>query len=470
MTRSHYWRFVLDRIDFLWRLLGVSLLFVVMVDIALKIVFVAADPDLVNIPDFDAESIARAYGQVDWIAEFTREEGAVGVRAAPYVYWMAAQQTGRYINVNRDGLRYVRHRPPPGCTSPVRIFVFGGSTVFGYPARDDFTLPSALQHELEAKGKCAEVSNFGQDGYVSTQEMLLFQVALRHGNRPDIAIFYDGWNDAESALENADVGLTDVGLTYGEADRARELNLTNPFHLRDRVRLYKIAAVSLVSHSGLGIAARHILKLIAPRTYQNIKGQLVRVPGQERPNSAALARNVVDVYLNNVAFTKAIALRFGVRCLFYWQPCLHTKHVLSKYESFQKSLLPPQEIGFIEQVYRDAAAMTSREGVVYLAEVFGNSVDLYYVDCIHITEAGNRVIAQAIVRDQDFLNALSSARSERDGRRTAPAHSFIAGQAAKKGALAPLADTVRPRGSLGHGFAGELVLSNLGATLAPESW
>ena len=114
--------------------------------------------------------------------------------------------------------------------------------------------------------------------------------------------------------------------------------------------------------------------------------------------------------------------------------------------------------------------MTSREGVVYLAEVFGNSVDLYYVDCIHITEAGNRVIAQAIVRDPDFLNALSSARSERDGRRTAPAHSFIAGQAAKKGALGPLADTVRPRGSLGHGFAGELVLSNLGATLAPESW
>ena len=284
MTRSHYWRFVLDRIDFLWRLLGVSLLFVVMVDIALKIVFVAADPDLVNIPDFDAESIARAYGQVDWIAEFTREEGAVGVRAAPYVYWMAAQQTGRYINVSRDGLRYVRHRPPPGCTSPVRIFVFGGSTVFGYPARDDFTLPSALQHALEAKGKCAEVSSFGQDGYVSTQEMLLFQVALRHGNRPDIAIFYDGWNDAESALENEELAPHTMLASPTERPIAHASQFDQPVPSpRSCLPVHKLAAVSLVSHSGLGIAARHILKLIAPRTYQNIKGQLVACPDRNVP-------------------------------------------------------------------------------------------------------------------------------------------------------------------------------------------
>lgn len=146
--------------------------------------------------------------------------------------------------------------------------------MFGYEIRDDYTIASWLQKLLDSSSYCTEVSNFGQIGYVSTQKMLALFVQLKRGNRPDIVIFYDGWNDVASTKQNGT-----AGLTGREEAREKEFNLTNPATRRDRIRLYTAAAMMFGLHTGFGKAAKRIVKMLSPNKFAQVKGQLVRIGG-----------------------------------------------------------------------------------------------------------------------------------------------------------------------------------------------
>ena len=86
--------------------------------------------------------------------------------------------------------------------------MFGGSTTFGDGARDDYTVSSWLQKILDDTPYCTEVTNFGQEGYVSSQELLLLLEQLRIKNTPDLVVFYDGINDSETAWLEGRAGVT----------------------------------------------------------------------------------------------------------------------------------------------------------------------------------------------------------------------------------------------------------------------
>lgn len=123
MVRLLGWRPLLDGIDSVWHLFGMSVFFVLLLDIVLKIAFVSADRSLIDagdLGDVDLAAIATAYANAGWVGKFSQEYDTLRVRPAPYVYFMTAQQIGQYLNVDWDGLRLVRHHPPPGCSRPVR--------------------------------------------------------------------------------------------------------------------------------------------------------------------------------------------------------------------------------------------------------------------------------------------------------------------------------------------------------------
>ena len=101
------------------------------------------------------------------------ENRAVGTSQwQPYVYWRIKPFKGFYFNIDEEGIRRTENSSM-GFSKPTRIFVFGGSTVWGSEVADRDTIPSLLAKELETKGiKNIELTNFGQPGYVSTQELL----------------------------------------------------------------------------------------------------------------------------------------------------------------------------------------------------------------------------------------------------------------------------------------------------------
>jgi len=75
-------------------------------------------------------------------------------------------------------LRLLSADDPP----PVHLFAFGGSTMWGWGARDDYTIVSYLSKLLDEKGYPAEVTNYGQLNYVSTQEVIALLRCIQRGN------------------------------------------------------------------------------------------------------------------------------------------------------------------------------------------------------------------------------------------------------------------------------------------------
>ena len=78
------------------------------------------------------------------------------------------------------------------------LWVFGGSTTFGYGLPDGETIPSHLQEALRRRypGVPIQVYNFGQGYFFSSQELALFQSLLAAGSDPpEIVLFVDGINE-----------------------------------------------------------------------------------------------------------------------------------------------------------------------------------------------------------------------------------------------------------------------------------
>ena len=76
----------------------------------------------------------------------------------------------------------------------IKIGVFGGSTTFGTGVTDEDSWPALLQQRL---GENYAVFNYGITGY-STAENIIQMALIATEKRPQIVIFYEGWNDIKN--------------------------------------------------------------------------------------------------------------------------------------------------------------------------------------------------------------------------------------------------------------------------------
>ena len=139
-------------------------------------------------PKYTPAELKRLYTE-SWTLPFIYDE-LTQFREKPF--------KGKYVNVDPDGFRHVNHQGPwPPDPNNINLFIFGGSTTFGYGVADSETIPSQLQEMLNRKfgnGKI-KVYNFGRGHYASKQELILFEKLLMNGHVPHVAIFIDGVND-----------------------------------------------------------------------------------------------------------------------------------------------------------------------------------------------------------------------------------------------------------------------------------
>src|SRR5262249_29714696 len=81
----------------------------------------------------------------------------------------------------------------------INIFVFGGSTTFGYHVSDEHTWPSYLSQILNETSEVnIKVTNYGRGYFNPSQEAILLADLLKSGHRPSLAIFMDGVNPPHS--------------------------------------------------------------------------------------------------------------------------------------------------------------------------------------------------------------------------------------------------------------------------------
>ena len=289
----------------------------------------------------------------------------------PYVLWRMAAYKGRYIHVDSDGLRVT---PGAECQeSAYRVWVFGGSTVWGAGSPDGQTIPSYLQRLISrrrARPVC--VTNFGQLGFTSTQGVIELTCELQHRARPDFVIFYDGVNDIVSAYGYLRAGLH---LAYPE--------------IRRRVESQRLDAPQSTLVEDL---------LLWSNQYRLIRRLLARpaVAPVSEPRPPSLAEDVVTTYLANVRLVTSLAKGYGFRVAFFWQPNLAVgEKPLTPSESQMRQNLTYGP--FARQVHnRLVYQAVAAAGVHNLADVFSSYPGDAYIDWNHTTPEANQIIAAAI--------------------------------------------------------------------------
>src|SRR5262249_54822602 len=103
----------------------------------------------------------EVFASVPWSRELLTEHVAASrVEWHSYVYWRRRPFEGRWIHVDANGIRRSWNAAEPAAERRKRVFFFGGSTMYGSGARDDYTIPSCVAKALAANGVPVEVTNF----------------------------------------------------------------------------------------------------------------------------------------------------------------------------------------------------------------------------------------------------------------------------------------------------------------------
>ncbi len=335
----------------------------------------------------DPAATADAYGGADWSPGYFDEfRRAVRVDWKPYVEWWQRPFTGDYLTIDKCGLRRTpgENRPDP---EAIRILCFGGSTVMGMGARDEQTIPAVLARRLEELGHRVAVTNYGQLGHNSTQELIALQQLLKAGTQLDIAVFYHGVNEMACAEQT---GRADA--LFNEARRRAEFNLLHPERRGDLITAAIMAA--------------------APRTLRRLRGLTslpLRGPMPEgdadlsRVDIPRLAQEVISVYAANLRLVRALARDYEFRAIFFWQPVITTKrHKTQDEQRWENDYTrgPAWRRALYEAIIaerRSRPELADAPDTVDLSALFDDQPEPVYIDLYHLSEAGNVIVAEAML-------------------------------------------------------------------------
>ncbi len=384
----------------LWLIIGISLLIFVVMDVSFWLAFQVRDKWRSPVPYWGYRVKADTYVDASWVASYWEEfETKLGkLRWEPYVYARRTPYQGEYINISLDGIRKTYSvTASEGMKPTKRIFMFGGSTMWGSGARDDCTIPSFFVKETKKKGINCEAVNFGEHGYVSTQEVIELMLQLQKGNIPDAVIFYDGVNDTFAAFQSHV-----AGLPHNEFNREKEFNLLERRELKTYAIQYAVRQLSTIRF------LNGLLKKLENSDESNTFQPLEYV----RPisNRELLVREVVETYLSNVTLIRALSKSYGFKCIFYWQPLIYQKKQLTEYErrAIELEFNYPGMREFYLETYaylnQHAALFKNDSGFYDISLMFNDTTEPLFIDFCHLGERGNNLIAQRMV--EDFYNLL----------------------------------------------------------------
>ncbi len=321
------------------------------------------------------------YQTVDWGAAYWQEHSEA-VDYAPYVIWRHVPQSGAAINVDENGVRLT---PGAVCESgSYRVFVFGGSTVWGLGAPDWATIPAFLQTALDAAlDQPVCVVNYGDMGYVTAQEVVRLSLELQAGNIPSAAVFFDGLNDVYAAFQSGT-----AGMHQNQQAIAARFDAPAP------------DALTLVIQQS---ALYRMLALYAiPQGDQSITYESLGV------DSETLAGAVAQHHAEQRAFAARLAESYGFDLFWFWQPMITTTNKpLTDYETRTRDGLDTALITLYRETHTQISGADA--DLIDLSRVLDAVEGELWIDSAHVIPEANTVIADAIA--EIMLSASVGARN-----------------------------------------------------------
>jgi lysophospholipase L1-like esterase len=355
---------LLKGIATVWLVFGATILLLILMDRLLA----AWWPAPSALPVIDPSARARPIAEADalkgaaWVALHEADRAAAKeLRWVPYRYWQRAPFASDTVNIDANGVRLTVQNPSKEAAR--KLWLFGGSTLWGTGTPDALTIPSLLATQLSDAN--VQITNFGESGYVSQQSLLRLMELLKSGEKPDWVIFYDGVNDVFSALQN---GV--AGWPQNEANRRLEFNVA-----RDGKQA---ARLLLQSFSG-------VQRVLAPAPPVLDVDQL----------AVAVALN----YAANIKMLDALAQAYGFDYLAVWQPVIFSKPNLTAFEQDAMGTQAVAHRDLSHAAHREVSALlNARPSFVDLYALFDSNNQPLYLDFCHLGPQGNAEVAAALAK------------------------------------------------------------------------
>lgn len=292
--------------------------------------------------------------------DYNRQAAEINPVYEPYIDFKIEPLETSMINIDENSIR--RTLNPCNNGDSIKIFMFGGSSTWGWGARDEHTIPSEFSKLACERGLNVEVTNFGNPSYVNNQNVVKFIFELKNGNIPDVVIFLTGSNDFYSAYDNLKAG---VPINYKK--RKKEYNKGNSLNLKNYINNFPIVNLFFQAKK----------KLKKETEFETLSNETIKV----LESNADLVKNLEKVY--------------GFKSFFFLQPVICFKKELSRDE---KSKIPGVKslCNFFEMSYNK---LDSR--FIDFSNVFDdefNSATVFFDYC-HVLEQYNEFIARKMIEE-----------------------------------------------------------------------
>ena len=310
--------------------------------------------------------------------------------------------------------------PPPANVRPLRVAIFGGSVAFVF----SFAGRGPIVEAVRAAGYEPVFASRALGGYKQPQQLLALAYALSLGERFDVVVNLDGFNDL--VLPVADNALRRVYPFYPRNWQLRITDLPDPalrelvgeraFHVRRRRE-----RADLFSRRPLAWSPTASLIWLALDRYEagRIAGVDEEVAGSAtrghrryathgplypwRPRQPVL-REAARVWARSSRAMHALAAAHGARYYHFLQPNQYvpgSKRLSA--EERRTAYVEDHPYGnFVVRGWdhlRREGEELRRQGVAFhdLTDVFADVEETVYVDdCCHLNDEGNRIVGQAV--------------------------------------------------------------------------
>jgi hypothetical protein len=323
---------------------------------------VAGSPTLMKTyPGWREEDLRTLLGE-------TWGRGSAWLEYEPFTGFKEQPFRGKYLNIDPAGFRFSKDQAPwPPRSDAINVFVFGGSTTYGYGLPDDQTIPSYLGECAAASDSPARLAvyNFAREGYFSTQERILFEQLLTAQFVPKLAVFIDGIN--EFTHPDGQPAFADTLSRF----------MAGQIHSNPLSNLPMIKAANRL---------RARWRKPPPRTPDDVADR-------------AVLEGVIDRWQANKKIIKAVGAAFGVRTVFVWQPVPTYRYDLRYYfptfEGGYGGKWPREHYGYPLMENLRAQGQLGPD-VLWLADLQQDKQENLYVDPVHYTAAFSKEIAGEI--------------------------------------------------------------------------
>lgn len=274
-----------------------------------------------------------------------------------------------YFRINEQGFRGpdLRHAKPKN-----RIVLLGGSTAFGTGLRrDEHTIAARLEDLLEEEFGDTEVVNAAVIGYTSGQEQLLLNNKIMD-LEPDLVLSLGGSNDAATGARS-----------QAQNPAYREINSNLEWHSESLSPYFPVRL-----YAGLKF-------LFFPAISRRVRSYMSR---RAAAFSDSEIEEIAGFYMQNQLKMNRLCSAYGGKHISLLQPDLNSIFLL---RSYRPGAGENDTFIFTKNYDR----MRARVAMLALAEGFPvydlNNYEAlqnqsYYMDPIHLNEAGSQVAARVI--------------------------------------------------------------------------